>query len=164
MLSKPASLRRGTPQYIRSNLQLVTLFCCRERRLLSPAASQFSTVPWLDSGADITSSWCTTDTGQHYGDHISLLQHICSLSLFTERDEIEVRFWTSCAYFFEIKSVNNLSGTVCSRITPPVTISTSYESYQQLNTVRAHYYPLIHLYASRYSSYQLPTQSSLMLT
>ena len=43
--------------------------CCHQPRL---NLAQFR--DWI---ADITSSWCTTDTGQLYSDHLSLLQHIC---------------------------------------------------------------------------------------
>jgi len=139
MLSRSASLfaevHRNTSEAICNSLQCSVARqanCCHQPRL--------NLAHFRDWIADITSSWCTTGTRQLYNDHAALLQHVCNLSHFTERDEIEVRFWTSCAYFFEIKEkVNNLSGTVCSRITPPVTLSTSYESYQILKTVRAHF-------------------------
>ena len=98
------SLRSGTPQYIRTSEETWnSLLCSVTRHANCCHQPRLNLAQFRDWISDITSSWCTTDTGQLYGDHVSLLQHICGLSHFTERDEIEARFWTSCAYFIEIK-------------------------------------------------------------
>jgi hypothetical protein len=159
MLSRSASLfaevHRNTSEATCNSLHSTVARhanCCHQPRLNLAQLRD-----WI---ADITSRWCTTDTGQLYSDHVSHLQPLAFHGTWWDRGT----FGSSCAYFFEIiEKVNNLSGAVCSRITPPVTLSTSYESYQ-LNTVRAHFNIIlpIHLYVPRYSSCQLPEKSSLM--